>query len=930
MKLTLPSSTRPRGAKLFVLLCLALTPFVTMAQEPESIAIFTGAVTTPPQVDATNFLNEGIWEIATEAPFETANTLNYTNEGAMYGSVGWEFDYGPLPGGGRGMAENFFNDSPATIQAIDGEISNPYGQFEFLVSYLIVSATNIVNKGALIAGANGELVLTGTNVTLTSSDVETAPIEGLGSAIGVTNFVPDVANYSLFWSTNSDNLNSQTFWNGTKVSLPSFLVDGNIFNVHSYSNITNVDNVDNVNDACGAINIAAQIASFIPSTNSASTNYAFSPTNMIEQAVFLNLENSNITGQVRFSPGLNPTNGLTVSVRLTMASTNVVAQSSQTNTIYVVDTLVSGTNSGLAPDLTYDPYYTCSSTVYRPVNYALSRTDLGGYFANGSRGAGLPSSSFFFSPVYSNAVVPADYTAYAAYIDNLTSDQQSGAVVTNLGGRIIINADNLNLTRAGLSAQGDIAVQAANFLGSTGAVVSCQNLSYNLGAPGGNLNFTNLAAVSTTSQLLGNITVWSAAWTNFNIQTSNSVEFYVMVVDASSLTNQVPVTVQNLALTSSNMVVSDSMSVSNSLLFDGQSLTLDGNLTLSDFIGDWTYANAPTLLYFTNNGELFIPGDASFGNDGPTNYDTFVNNATGEIIAYSQTIDSDVLDLYGLDETLVGPFSATTESGTLLDAVIDSAQDIDFSADNLQVNQSYLDAEGALDFTVTSSLSDSGSASDNLFACGNGFNLFSWPAGATGDLLGTTFETAATTRQTVTHTWAARDLGATVAGFSNNAAIGSLVLSAGGNGTSFQEPTFIFSGTGASNGLYVDYLDLSHLTNYNFLDGTLVNISSNLTIYFASASINPTNLDGQFGGHLHYVSGFVSLTTVLSGISYNDSPGAFQLSINSAARQTNIIMASTNLVNWTPVYTNVGSFIFDDPNTKNFPRRFYRSVVPSP
>jgi hypothetical protein len=961
MKLAFSSSSRPGGAKIFVLLCLILIPFVTVATD--SIAIFTGEVVNPPpQVDATNFLNEGTWDISTPAPFETANTLNYTNEGSMVGSVGWSFGLSPANTGPQGMSASFFNDSPATIQANDGLVANPSdGYANYLVSYLLVSATNIVNKGTLMAGAGGEIVLTGTNVTLARSDLEITPIQGVGSGLGGTNFTPDVATYSLFWAnaTNTQNLVSSDLWNGTNVSLLSFLVNGNVFNVSSSSSITNVDNF---NGLCGASNVLVKSVQFYPAPGSDSTNVAASITNIVytnltgtvsmtniitlNQAVFLNIVDSNITGQVRFSPSLSPTNyGLTVAVRLAATSTNVFTQLPQTSAIYLVDTLVSATNNGLLPDLTFDPYYECSSTVFRPANYGVSRTDSGGYFANGSPGGGLPPANFFYNPNFSNAVVQADYAAYAAYIDNVTADQQAGTIVTNLGGRIIITADNLDLTRAGLSAQGDIMIQANNLIGSTGAVVSCQNLSFNLGSQSGYLNFTNLAGL-TTSRLQGNVAVYSYAWTNglilvlpdyTNTPTTNivPVEFYAMVVDASSLSSTVPVTVQNLILNSTNMVVSDSVNVDQTLGLNGQSFTLLGAIYLSSPLLDWTYASAPSLLYFTNDGTLYIPNDAHFGDDGPTNYATFVNNDTGTIYAGSQTIDSDVLDLYGIDETAFGPFSATTGSGILNGALIFSAQDIRFAANSLQINQSTLEAAGALGFTVTNSLSDSGSGSGNLFSCENGFNLFSWPAGATGDLLGTTFRTTAVARQSVTHTWAAQDLGATVAGFANNAAIDNLVLIAGGNGGSFQEPQFVFSGTGAHNGLYVNYLDLSHLTNYNFLDGQLVSISPNLTIYFAGASTNPAALDGQFGGHLRYVSGFVNKTappgnTTLSGGVYNNNNGAFQFSITSGSGQTNIIQISTNLVNWTSIYTNIGSFMFTDPIATNYPSRFYRVLVPSP
>ena len=225
---------------------------------------------------------------------------------------------------------------------------------------------------------------------------------------------------------------------------------------------------------------------------------------------------------------------------------------------------------------------------------------------------------------------------------------------------------------------------------------------------------------------------------------------------------------------------------------------------------------------------------------------------------------------------------------------------------------------------MTNSLSDGGASSGNFFSCSNGFNLSIKPL--TGDLHGTTLETIAPTFDVVNHTWAGKDLGATLAGFSNNVAIGHLTLVAGGNGNPIEEPEFNFSGTGVSNGLYVDYLDLSQLGNYNVLDGSLVSISPNLTIYFASASTNPAVLNGQFGGHLVWVQAAAVQNFKLSTASYTN--GAFQFSIAGQSGQTNIIQASTNLLNWVPIYTNVGSTNFTDPSATNYPHRFYRDYLP--
>ncbi|MFZ0829365.1 MAG: Calx-beta domain-containing protein [Verrucomicrobiia bacterium] len=58
------------------------------------------------------------------------------------------------------------------------------------------------------------------------------------------------------------------------------------------------------------------------------------------------------------------------------------------------------------------------------------------------------------------------------------------------------------------------------------------------------------------------------------------------------------------------------------------------------------------------------------------------------------------------------------------------------------------------------------------------------------------------------------------------------------------------------------------------------------------------------------------------------SNGSFQLTITSPTNPpaSTIIQASTNLINWIPVYTSTPPFTFTDPGATNYPYRFYRAV----
>jgi len=60
------------------------------------------------------------------------------------------------------------------------------------------------------------------------------------------------------------------------------------------------------------------------------------------------------------------------------------------------------------------------------------------------------------------------------------------------------------------------------------------------------------------------------------------------------------------------------------------------------------------------------------------------------------------------------------------------------------------------------------------------------------------------------------------------------------------------------------------------------------------------------------------------------SNGLFWFTITSGANQTNVIQASTNLVNWIPIFTNVGSFTFTNAIDPSHPFRFYRDLILGP
>lgn len=972
---------------------------------PSLFPTFTGnTVPYPPQIDATNFVNRGNWgspndsyfgflivvsdkppqdESISPFPYTTSHTLNYTNVGMMLGTIGWEFDYGPLPSGGRGMAANFYNGpyNPTTgaglIEArsvgLENPMTSPYGS---LLGYVTVSATNIINKGALVADPGCEIGLTGTNVNLSRSFVYINPVSGVGSVDTSTNFTSDTAIYDEYWAqTNRNGLVSDAIWDGTTVTLPPFVpinaaapCGGTVFVMLSF-----------VPSFADSTNYVAGFLSLMVTNSTGGTTNVMVATNIIRQAAFVAVSDPNIGAAVGFSPSTVPSNNFqTVTVEL---------QSTYGDTLFVVDTLASSPTRGLLPNLNPNPAAACSGTTYRPTNYIVERSFFGPF---GSPGGGFPTNNFFFENTWSNRSVNAEDAAYSCFVDNQAAEPPSNpgsplgkaSSVTNLPGRIHITAGNLNLSDTVMRGEGEVVITANHLASSQNASVDCENLSYNLATTNGFLSITGLVAPSVV-RFHGTNSMCSAVWTNItsvvidNYTASNSVDtntmatntiyiytpltntvqigLHVLLVDASQMSTVAPVTVYDLLLHSTNMVIDDSMNVIETFLLDGPSFTLNANLSFPGIspvnpisgtpfvaapIQNWVYTMAPTLRYFTNNAVLTIPNSAHFGDDGPMNYLAFVNN--GSVIANDQTIDSSYFLINnGLNESLGGDFIAWAGTMVLSNALISANGDIDIYADNLFIDPSILSANYALNFTVTNSLSDGGVGAGNGFSCENGFNL--WVKPQTGDLWGTTITTVSMAFNEVDHVWAGTDYGPNGAGFTNNASLGTLVLSPQNLYPNYF-PLFYFSGTSVSNGLYVGTLDLTQLgTNINDMLG----FDPSLTIYYAHALVGFTPpgsqtpeqyLDGQFDGHLRWVSDFSALTVAKPSIvpngklsaNYLKPGGQFQITMNSLPGQSYIVQVSTNLVNWVPLFTNStpvnGLFQYVDPQAANYPSRFYRIV----
>jgi hypothetical protein len=856
---------------LSLLLFGALLPFRTQAAD--AIWENSGTVTTAAQIDALAFVNSGTINIGTTLPFETSDTLNYTNTGTMIGAPGWFFDDAAPASGQKRSADNFVNLNGALIQSLD---ATAFGSGIFLglgssPSYLWVNATNILNKGTLSVGGNGWLRLIGTNVNVARSALEVAALQPTGSpTINQTNYLNDVGIQDVWWGqTNGLTFNSATVYSGTTATAPRHTVQigpGGPNVQQSFSIIQPF--------AFGYSNAVNSGLLSLTNKDGSVTNILVA-TNIIKQAAFVSLSDPSVlSAAVHFFPSSTFTNPFqTISVQIALQSTNVITGTLDATTLFFYDTLAAETNRGLNINIggTALPPFVDE----RPANYSLSRID-DGRFARGTPGNITPDAAFLYDPAtFTNRVVTGEYAGYAAQIDNLATEPPptTPGTVTNFPGRVQVYADNLDFRNTRVRGEGEVIIKANHLLSSSGAAVDCQNLSYTLGSTNGNLNVTGLSKQSVI-RLRGELLAWSGLWSNqmtiiftnnyvvTNVLDTNgmiigtnavpspitntvSVGLHALILDGDRLAARVPVITWDLVTHSTNIVISDSLSVVESFLLDGTSFTLNGTLnltstTLQNTIGqsattalnNWIFTNAPTLLFFTNNGTLTVPDEAHFGDDRPVPYSDFVN--AGSLSAGSVAVDSSFINNGGSLTATVGPLDLTGALGLFQNGQTSSRGDIDIMIDSVKFNKHQLTAGGALNFDVTSGLSDAGPTSSNLFRVSNGFNLLVKPAA--GDLLGTTIQDSPLNFIEEDHIWAGQDRGASPAGYKDNVAIGKLILRVQST-TPAQTPLFFFTGTNGQSGLYVDLLDLTSLGS-NYLN--FIQIDPSLTIYYAAANLSFT------------------------------------------------------------------------------------------
>lgn len=834
------------------------------SQAASALYLNKGTVTNlfAPIIDAVAFVNEGDFTVSTLLPFETSNTLVFTNKGIMNGTPGFRLETVSL-GTVRTPASVVYNDFGATIGGAlpigGGGIVGGTIIAGLELPQLLINASNIINRGSMQTSLGGLVRLTGNSVDLTRSDTGMIPTITTVGSFTTTNFFPDFGIFDLYWG-----MNDATGQNPPQLGVGGIVTDNGD---GSYLVFTPGHTVTN---AGGGVTRGNTIR--LPAATGFVLTNAVSETNWVVQMAFVQNADPNLALDVRFFPSSIVTNPYSsITVQLTTPETNVLDATTYIRELYITDFMAAETNF---VELTN----TVTQTTIRPSVYNVTRLAPIEFLAGGPSNA-VFSSDLIAHAGYSNVFVTNIYAAYSFDMQNVSvlPALVPGASLTNIESRVEIFADKLNLNRTRIRSDGLVNITTKDLVGTPLTSIDSPNLMLDLAKPTGTLKIANMVKefVERTS---GQGRCWSAMWTNqwgslstnmvpdpadpnlmTNVVTTNVIDigFHIMVVDSQLFRDQ-PVTTHSFRAKAERVEIEDVIFTTNAFSVDSEFLRIGTNsaIYLANIGQTLTRVDLPSTFEFENQGFVLLTGGTELGTDRAERYRKIVNG--GEIDADYFNIRTETFENSGLLITdsgqafppfgpgLSGVFNLDADSARMEGGSLFAGEEINIRVKDLKMLNATIGTPDAITLTITDTVSD-GAADGNNAILSRGFHLLQKPT--LGDFLGTTFTSAIPKFLAIEHTWAGEDRGATPAGYVNNAAMGRLVL------TSDLDGLFVFRGASANSALYVDMLEFEGSAAEDV--AFALDIEPSLVIYFADSNLVPEDLDGLLDGRLRWVPDYV-------------------------------------------------------------------------
>ena len=127
---------------------------------------------------------------------------------------------------------------------------------------------------------------------------------------------------------------------------------------------------------------------------------------------------------------------------------------------------------------------------------------------------------------------------------------------------------------------------------------------------------------------------------------------------------------------------------------------------------------------------------------------------------------------------------------------------------------------------------------------------------------------------------------------------------------------------GISSGNYMSAVPVSGATTTNV---TIKGLISGVTYYFAATSCDSSGNQGIFSPEISAVAASTELAMALTPL-VTSPAGQFSFTVSGGYGYQYVVQASTDLMNWINLQTNIAPFNFVDSNAGQFSHRFYRTV----
>ncbi len=122
---------------------------------------------------------------------------------------------------------------------------------------------------------------------------------------------------------------------------------------------------------------------------------------------------------------------------------------------------------------------------------------------------------------------------------------------------------------------------------------------------------------------------------------------------------------------------------------------------------------------------------------------------------------------------------------------------------------------------------------------------------------------------------------------------------------------------GTATGGYNDEISVGNTTN-----ATVSGLTSGTTYYFAAKAVNSSGIESTYSLQSSYV--VPGAAAIFAGVVYSNNTAS--IALTGLPGTVYVIQASTNLVNWISLVTNVTPLQFKDTNAAQYKKRFYRAV----